>query len=44
MENHFGLLSVDFEHDDPHVLTEIWDIRDNQRVDFSIPLSEISFH
>ena len=44
MENHFGLLSVDFEHDDPHVSTEIWDIRGNQRVEFSIPLNEISFH
>ena len=44
MENHFGLLSVNFEHDDPFVLTEVWDIRGNQRVEFSIPLSEISFH
>ena len=43
MENHFGLLSVNFEHDDPFVLTEVWDIRGNQRVEFSIPLSEISF-
>ena len=44
MENHFGLLSVNFEHDDRFVLTEIWDIRGNQRVEFSIPLIEISFH
>ena len=38
------LESVNFKHDDPFVLTEIWDIRGNQRVEFSIPLSEISFH
>ena len=44
MENHFGLLSVNFEQDDPFVLTEIWDIRSNQYVEFSILLSEISFH
>ena len=43
MENHFGLLTVNFEHDDPSVLAEVWDIRGNQRVEFSIPLSEISF-
>ena len=44
MENRFGFLSVDFEHDDPFVLTEISDVRGNQRVEFFIPLSEISFH
>ena len=43
MENHFGLLTVNFEHEDPFVLAEVWDIRGNQRVEFSIPLSEISF-
>jgi len=36
-------LTVNFEHEDPFVLAEVWDIRGNQRVEFSIPLSEISF-
>jgi hypothetical protein len=44
MENHFGLLSVDFDHKDPFVLAEVWDIRGNQRVEFSIPFSEICFN
>ena len=44
MENHFGLLTVNFEHDVPFVLAEVWDIRGNQRVEFSIPLSEIGFN
>jgi alkaline phosphatase D len=43
MENHFGLLSVNFEHEAPKVKAEIWDVRGNQRVDYDIPLSEISF-
>ena len=43
MENHFGLLSVNFEQEDPGIKTEIWDVRGNQRVEFAIPLSEISF-
>ncbi|MEJ6524075.1 MAG: alkaline phosphatase D family protein [Opitutales bacterium] len=43
MENHFGLLTVDFDQEAPKVKAEIWDVRGNQRVDYDIPLSEISF-
>ena len=43
MDNHFGLLSVDFESSIPSVKAEIWDVRGNQRVEYSIPLTEICF-
>ncbi len=44
MENHFGLLSVNFVHEDRLILAEIWDIRGNQSAEFSITLSEIRFN
>lgn len=43
MENHFGLLSVDWNKKDPEIKMEIWDLRDNQRIENTIKLSEISF-
>lgn len=44
MENHFGLLSVNFVHKDHLILAEIWDIWGNQSIEFSITLSEIRFY
>jgi alkaline phosphatase D len=43
MDNHFGLLTIDWAKKDPDIKMEIWDIRDNQRVEYSIKLSSISF-
>ncbi len=43
MDNHFGLISIDWEQADPEVLMEIWDIHDNQRVEYRVHLSEIGF-
>ncbi|MCS7036456.1 MAG: alkaline phosphatase D family protein [Saprospiraceae bacterium] len=43
MENHFGLITVDWNKRDPVVKMEIYDIRNNQRVEYSVPLSAISF-
>ena len=43
MNNHFGLLTINFEAERPHVKAEIWDIRGNQRVEHTIPFAEISF-
>lgn len=43
MENHFGMLSIDWSLPDPIVKMEIIDVRDNQRVEWSVPLSAISF-
>ena len=41
MDNHFGLLCFDFIGG--VVKTEIWDINNNQRVEYSIKLSELTF-
>ncbi len=43
MDNHFGLITVDWERRDPLIRMEIIDIRNNQRVEYSVPLSAISF-
>ncbi|MCU0437428.1 MAG: alkaline phosphatase family protein [Raineya sp.] len=42
MENHFGLLTISDEKITT-IKMEIWDISDNQRIEYSIKLSEISF-
>ncbi len=43
MDNHFGLLSLYLDRPDPILQAEIWDIYDNQRVEYTFPLSEIQF-
>ena len=43
MENHFGLITIDWNKKDPELKMEIWDVRDNQRIEHTIKLSEISF-
>ena len=43
MENHFGLLTIDWKKKIPKVKMEIWDINDNQRAEYTIGLDEISF-
>lgn len=42
MDNHFGLLTIDWNVTDPTLKMEIWDIYDNQRIEYTIRLSEIS--
>ncbi len=43
MDNHFGLLNIDWKQKDPAIKMEIYDIRGNQRIEHTIRLSEISF-
>lgn len=43
MDNHFGLITIDWDKNDPMIKMETWDIHDNQRMELSIHLSEISF-
>ena len=43
MDNHFGLIRIDFEPKDPLISLEIWDIHDNQRVEYQFPLSRLRF-
>ncbi|MEO1437025.1 MAG: alkaline phosphatase D family protein [Bacteroidota bacterium] len=43
MDNHFGLLTIKWHANDPVLIAEVWDIQDNQRIEYRIRLSEISF-
>lgn len=43
MENHFGLLTINWDEQKTTLKIEIWDIQDNQRIEYSIRLSELSF-
>ncbi len=43
MDNHFGLLTIDWDKNDPNIKMETIDIHNNQRFEMSIVLSEISF-
>ena len=43
MDNHFGLITIDWQKADIEVKMEIWDVRNNQRVEYTIRKSEISF-
>ncbi len=43
MDNHFGLLTIDWHKEDPKIIMETWDIQDNQRFEFTVNLSDISF-
>ncbi|MFC2109839.1 alkaline phosphatase D family protein [Bacteroidota bacterium] len=43
MDNNFGLLTIEWDKQDPKIKMETWDIRDNQRIEYSIKLSDISF-
>ena len=43
MDNHFGLLTINWKKRNPVIKMEIWDTNNNQRVEHSIRLNEISF-
>jgi alkaline phosphatase D len=43
MENHFGMLTIDWKATDPTITAEIWDVQNSQRIEYVIKLSEISF-
>lgn len=43
MENHFGLITIDWELKNPEIKMEIWDFSDNQRLEYTINLEDISF-
>ena len=43
MDNHFGLLSIDWNQKDPTIKMEIIDVSDNQRVEYTIPISTLKY-
>lgn len=42
MDNHFGLITIEWK-EDPIIKMETWDISDNQRIEYTINLSELQF-
>ena len=43
MENQFGLLTINWEENNPEIIMEVWDVNNTLRFKHSILLSEISF-
>ncbi|RTY97704.1 alkaline phosphatase family protein [Flavobacterium sp. RSP49] len=43
MDNHFGLLTINWKKKIPEIKMEIWDVNNNQRAEYTIGLDEISF-
>jgi len=42
MDNHFGLITINWNKDDTYLQMETWDINDNQRIEYTIKLKEIT--
>ena len=42
MDNHFGLITISWL-ENPEIRMETWDIKDNQRIEYTIYLDDISF-
>lgn len=42
MENHFGMITINWG-DNTSIKMETWDIQNNQRIELTIPLSELQF-
>ena len=43
MENHFGLITIYWEQDHTKIKMETWDIDNNQRIEYTLPLKSIRF-
>ena len=43
MDNHFGLITIDWKSKETSIKMETWDIKDNQRIEYTIPLKELQF-
>lgn len=43
MDNHFGLITIDWNTNNPTIKMEVFDKSNNQRMEYSVSLNEISF-
>jgi len=43
MENHFGIITITWNENNPEIKMEIWDDKNNQRIEHTIGLDELSF-
>ena len=44
MDNHFGLISIEWKGENTVIIMETWDISDNQRIDYTVKLEELQFN
>lgn len=44
MDNHFGLITIVWEKENTKIKMETWDINNNQRIEYTIPLKSIQFN
>ena len=43
MENHFGIIDLNWADADPNITLEIWDVRGTRRIQRVLRLSELRF-
>ncbi|UJH68545.1 alkaline phosphatase D family protein [Allomuricauda sp. SCSIO 65647] len=43
MDNHFGLITIQWNDGNTEIIMETWDIHDNQRIEYTVPLKSIQF-
>jgi alkaline phosphatase D len=43
MENHFGLLTIDWNQSDPEITMQIMDVENKTRINRTIKLSDLTF-
>jgi alkaline phosphatase D len=43
MDNHFGLITIFWDQENTEIMMETWDVTDNQRIEYTIPLKSIQF-
>mgnify|MGYP000389157191 CR=1 FL=1 len=43
MDNHFGLITIDWKNKKTAIKMETWDIHNNQRIEYSLSLKELQF-
>ncbi|MEX0314508.1 MAG: alkaline phosphatase D family protein [Allomuricauda sp.] len=43
MDNHFGLITITWERDNTIIKMETWDVTDNQRIEYTVPLKSLQF-
>lgn len=44
MDNHFGLITINWNKNDTDIKMETWDINDNQRFEYTVKLKDLKFN
>ena len=43
MDNHFGMITINWDNENTAIVMETWDIHDNQRIEYTIDLEDLQF-